>query len=178
MPSSFPRVLWAFVHLVLLAQIHWHKSNISPPAKHKSLPVQQSVSPGLSGFGEQLLLSRLSGTEETQDCRSGSHCLVKLVLEITGQRFGLGLLQQFLLHLERQKGLVQWVEGWISLFSLSFLYLQGKFFRFVEINLRDNYHRGAGALKRRVNTGTCNVFAPEECRRDNTYWWWWCHEDM
>ena len=47
--------------------------------------------------------------------------------------------------------------------------MQGEFFRFVEINLGDNYNRGAGALKGEANTGTCSAFAPEEGRRVNTY---------
>jgi hypothetical protein len=47
--------------------------------------------------------------------------------------------------------------------------VQGEFFRFVEINLGDNYHRGAGAMKRGVNAGTCSSFAPEKGRRVNTY---------
>lgn len=67
-PEDAPGALWAFAHLVLLSQNHWHTSIIPPPAEHKSLPVQQAMSAGPSGFGEQLLLRRLPGTEGTQAC--------------------------------------------------------------------------------------------------------------
>ena len=70
----------------------------------------------------------------------------------------------------RQQGLAneQRDEDDISLHS-AFSHLQDEFFRFIEINLGNNYHGGAGALKRSVNPGTCSAFAPEEGRRVNTY---------
>ena len=37
----------------------------------------------------------------------------------------------------------------------------------LERNLGDNYYRGAEALKRGVNTGTCSALATEEYRRVN-----------
>lgn len=131
----------------------WGVGSITcPDVKWNGLPVQQSVlsSLGLFGFGEQLLLRRLSGIEETQGMCSGGHYLVKLVLEVAGQMLCL------------DKGCssgshhTQWSSEASSneqrkedlTFHFASSHLQCEFFRFIEINLGNNYQRSAGALER------------------------------
>jgi hypothetical protein len=50
MHRDLTRDLRAFICFVPQVQIHWHRNSIPPLTQCKSLPVQQSLSPELSGF--------------------------------------------------------------------------------------------------------------------------------
>jgi hypothetical protein len=136
------------------------------------LPVQQSWRPEPISFGEQLLLRRLSGVEETQGClqwRPLPHhsCPESHWPDVFGQSSPSPPSppsppppppSSFSLFLSFS----------LSLISASF-HLQGYFFGFLEINLGNDYHRGVGTLKSCINTETCSAFVPEESRKVNIY---------
>lgn len=54
-------------------------------------------------------------------------------------------------------------------FLLAYSHLQGEFFMFIEINPRNNYHKGAGDLERGFNTGIYSAFESEESSKVNIY---------